>query len=128
VQPKPTMNLLRSLLCILVLLSMQACTVVRIDSQDGTTRITRRFGIVTIEPGTASSLVRVTSLGAHSAFGVLSLGYGHTEAVTVEPGACQIIVWDAGADTLHRLQDLVGADGHVCLVDRSTTHNSKDLP
>ena len=93
---------------------------VRIDQQGATTTVTRRFGMVVIQPGSQSSLVRVTSIGVHSAFGVWSVGFGHTEAATVDPAACQLILWHPTRAAMLALSALVGTHDDICVISETT--------
>ena len=105
-------------LCVVAACLMPGCTVVHVSDQDGSTRIVRRFGVVAIEPGQASTVMRVTSLGMHSAFGTWSVGFGRAEAATLAPGTCQLVIWAASAETVQSLRELVGTDASLCVINK----------
>ena len=108
--------------------SIQGCTVIHVNDANGTTSISRKLGVIAVEPGPATSVVRVTSLGIHSAFGVLSIGFGRSEAVSIDPARCQLIVWATSPATLNALKELMGTDTGVCTIEGSTTHNTRGAP
>lgn len=117
----------------LLALALQGCTVVHIDSPDGRATVIRRFGVVRIEPSQTTSIVRVTSVGVHSAFGVVSVGFGRTEAATVVPGTCQVILWAASPATITNLKELMGGDNDLCALGNTAarsvpTTTKGDLP
>ena len=109
-------------------LSLGGCTVVRIDEQGATTTVTRKFGVVTIAPGSKNSVVSVTSFGVHSAFGVLSLGFGRTEAATFDPAVCQLILWHPTPAALLALRNLMGAHNEICTISKSISNNNEGPP
>jgi hypothetical protein len=107
-------SLLKLLLAACACSLVQACTVVRIDNRDGSTTVSYRAGFVSVQPGTASTFIRVTSFGFHTAAGTSVVGFGHTEAATVAPGTCELILWGASPDTATAFRELFGRNVSVC--------------
>jgi hypothetical protein len=106
------LSYLLSVLCCALLL--QGCTVVRIENADGSTTVRHRVGLAAIHPGDANALIRITSFGLHTALGTSTLGFGHTEVVTIAPGSCEVILWGASPETAKHFRDLLGEDASVC--------------
>lgn len=104
----------RVLLVILTTHAIAGCTVVRIEDRDGSVRLQKSLGFVRLEPATSNAVIRVTSIGFHSAFGVTSIGFGRTEAASLAPGACQLVVWNASPETVDALRELLGDDTALC--------------
>ena len=108
--------------------SIPGCTVIHVEDANGSTKISRKLGVIAVEPGPATSVVRVTSVGMHSAFGVLSIGFGRSEAVSIDPARCQLLVWAASPATLDALKELMGTSSGICTIEGSTTHNTRSAP
>jgi hypothetical protein len=92
--------------------------VVHIDNRDGSTTVSRRVGLVAIQPGAGNTLIRVTSFGFHTAAGTTVVGFGRTELASVVPGSCEVILWGASAETAKTFRELLGPDVSIC------THNT----
>jgi hypothetical protein len=120
---RPLLNLL---LVVCACSLVQACTVVRVDNSDGTTTVSRRVGLVSIQPGTASTLIRVTSFGFHAVAGTVVVGFGQTELATVAPGTCELILWGATPETAIALRELLGRNVSVCT--QNNLHVQKGEP
>lgn len=112
----------RGLALMLVLLGSAACTSISIVDREGRTQIERSFGFagITLHPGSEAVLARTTALGYHQGPLGVSLGFHHADIAAL-PAACRLIVWPRDSDDIARLQQMLGEQPGLCVVNHPPT-------
>ncbi|MCB1899584.1 MAG: hypothetical protein KDH16_09850 [Rhodocyclaceae bacterium] len=105
-----------------LLLSLGACTTIRIQTADDTVRIERHWGVLAvefIEPG-ASHIAEVSALGLlQSPFG-WSAGYSHQSWAALGP-ECRLVLWVSTPQDFEAARRLAESSPGTCAITPSTS-------
>ncbi|WP_159693629.1 hypothetical protein [Cognatazoarcus halotolerans] len=111
-----------------LLLSLGACTTIRIQTADDTVRIERHWGVLAvefIEPG-ASHVAEVSALGLlQSPFG-WSAGYSHQSWAALGP-ECRLVLWVTAPEHIETARRLADSSPGVCAISPPTTHTEDSI-
>lgn len=105
--------------CALVFLC--SCSTVTIEEADGTVRIERHLGFVSIQPVPAemAQVVSLTGLGLVGFQGDLIVGFHRAEFAAL-PRRCHLLLWIEEGAQLEYLRDTLKQMEQVCVVTTSS--------
>lgn len=109
-----------------MVLVLAGCTTVSISDKDGSTRIERHFGVVSIElaPRTSAVEVEVSSVGYLGGPMGITVGLTHSR-ITAMSRECRLIVWLAGEEPLAKLNKIFAGRRGLCALSSEQTTTEK---
>lgn len=99
-----------------IVLCCSGCTTIEITDRDGSVRVERNFGIVTISPEPNSSVITAKVSG----FGYVTSPLGHSlgyskQTVTIANDQCRLIVWVDEKTDREKLSEELQMINGVCI-------------
>lgn len=99
-----------------VLLSLSGCATVRIEGEDGSVRVERQFGLLSVQlvPENASVFAQTKALGVMRTWDGVTMGYYNGSVVGLSGNDCRIVVWVEDAAQVQRLRELLRGNPDIC--------------
>lgn len=104
-------------LLLTLIAGLGACAVIRIEGDDGTVRVERQLGFVSVNfaPEQRAALADVTALGIIRTWDGLTVGYYAGQVVALPPDDCRIVVWVEDPAQVAQLRDMLKGRVDVCV-------------